>query len=196
MKVEKIVSVFSNLPTLETERLLMRRMVPDDCRDMYEYSKREDVTEYLLWSTHNSVSYTLEYLRYLETRYNSGSFYDWGLVLKSRGKLVGTCGFTRFDAHNDSAEIGYVINPAFSGIGIATEAAGEVVRFGFEVMGLNRIEARFMLGNNASLAVMKKIGMSFEGYQRDAMLVKGKYRTIGTCAILRREYYCKKADLF
>ena len=45
-----------------------------------------------------------------------------------------------------------------------------------------------MQGNDASLRVMEKLGMTFEGYRRESMLVKGKYRTIGTCAILRDEW--------
>jgi ribosomal-protein-alanine N-acetyltransferase len=52
---------------------------------------------------------------------------------------------------------------------------------------LHRIEAKFMRGNDASLRVMEKLGMTFEGYHTDAMLVKGKYRTIGYCAIIRDE---------
>jgi RimJ/RimL family protein N-acetyltransferase len=49
-----------------------------------------------------------------------------------------------------------------------------------------------MQGNDASLRVMEKVGMTFEGFARDAMLVKGKYRTIGTSAILREEFVAKR----
>ena len=45
-----------------------------------------------------------------------------------------------------------------------------------------------MEGNASSLNVMKKLGMTFEGYKRDGMLVKNKYRTIGVCAILKDEW--------
>ena len=63
-----------------------------------------------------------------------------------------------------------------------------VLAFGFERLALHRIEARFMEGNEASLRVMEKVGMHFEGYRREAMLVKGTYRTIGYSSILRHEY--------
>jgi RimJ/RimL family protein N-acetyltransferase len=56
-------------------------------------------------------------------------------------------------------------------------------------MNMHRVEAKFMFGNDASLAVMRKLGMKFEGYQRDLLFVKGKYRTIGTSSILKGEYY-------
>jgi RimJ/RimL family protein N-acetyltransferase len=105
--------------------------------------------------------------------------------------MIGTCGFTRFDFPNDSAEVGYVLNPDYHGRGYATEAAGCVLRFGLERLGLHRIEARFMEGNEASLRVMQKLGMSLEGYRRESMLVKGQYRTIGVCSILQEEFTAK-----
>ena len=62
------------------------------------------------------------------------------------------------------------------------------MRFGFSVLGLHRIEARYMVGNDASCRVMEKLGMHFEGVHREAMLVKGIYRDIGTYAILASEF--------
>ena len=47
--------------------------------------------------------------------------------------------------------------------------------FGFETLGLHRIEARFMKGNAASLRVMEKLGMTFEGYHVDEIYVKGEF---------------------
>lgn len=188
MNLKTTVALFSNMPTLETERLLLRKMRPSDRSDMFEYACRDDVTRYLVWQPHFDEDYTLQYLTYIESRYKSGSFYDWAVVIKDSGKMIGTCGFTRFDHESDCAEIGYVINPKYRGMGIAAEAAREVVRFGFERLALHRIEAKFMYGNEASLRVMQKLGMKFEGYHRDAMLVKGAYRTIGVSSILRSEY--------
>jgi ribosomal-protein-alanine N-acetyltransferase len=66
--------------------------------------------------------------------------------------------------------------------------AAEAVRFGFDVLGLHRIEAKFMEGNRSSRHVMEKLGMTFEGYSRDAIFIKGKYRTVGVCALLADDY--------
>ena len=189
MKRETICRHFSRMPTLTTERLILRPMRPLDAEDMYRYACRQDVTEYLLWSPHPSRSYTEEYLRYIQKRYALGEFYDWAVVDRDSGRMIGTCGFTRFDPPHNIGEIGYVLNPEFHGRGLGYEAAARVVRFGFEELELHRIEARFMRGNEASLRLAEKLGMRFEGYRRDGMLVKGSYRTIGTCAILSDEFY-------
>lgn len=189
MKREEIYRIFSNIPMLQTERLTLRRLMVSDTLDMYEYSKNEEVTRYLTWEAHPDASYTREYLQYLGTHYNVGDFFDWAVVLDSEDKMIGTCGFTRFDYNNNSGEIGYVINPAYRGRGIADEAVRAVMQFGFETLRLNRIEAKFIEGNSASMRVMEKTGMTFEGYHRSSMYIKGDYRTIGVCAILREEYF-------
>lgn len=188
MKKEHICRIFSRIPELETERLILRKMRVGDEEDMYAYAKRSEVTRYLLWSPHPDIYYTRDYLRYLATRYAAGSFYDWAIVLKSSGRMIGTCGFTAFDCPHDAAEIGYVLNPDYRGKGIAPEAVRAVLAFGFDKLALHRIEARFIEGNEASLRVMEKVGMRFEGYRREAMLIKGAYRTIGYSSILRAEY--------
>ena len=192
MKREAVYSIFSRIPTLETEHITLRKLSMDDTDDMYEYACRADVTEYLTWSPHTDKAHTFDYLSYLQKRYKTGDFFDWAIVCRDTKKMIGTCGFTRFDFTNNSAEIGYVINPEFKGKGIATEACGRVIRFGFENLVLNRIECRFMVENSASRRVMEKNNMTFEGVRREGMLIKGKYRDIGVCSILRSEFFEKK----
>ena len=81
-----------------------------------------------------------------------------------------------------------MLNPRYRGQGLAPEALQRVLQFGFQVLNLHRIEARYMIGNDASRRVMEKVGMKFEGVAREAMLVKGAYRDIATCAILAPEF--------
>ena len=168
---------------------MLRKLKVSDAPDMFEYSKRRDVTKYLTWYPHPSLEYTEEYLRYISTRYATGDFYDWAVTLKDSGKMIGTCGFTRFDLPNNSAEIGYVLNPEYHGKGYATEAAKIVMRFGFEELGLHRIEAKHMIGNDASHRVMEKLGMREEGTFKDSYYIRREYRTVTVCAILENEYY-------
>lgn len=191
LKKETVYKIFGRIPTIETERLILRKMKPSDSRDMYEYSRLPEVTRYLLWEPHTNPSQTLDYLEYLQTRYRVGDFYDWAVVEKSRGKMIGTCGFTSLDFSNNAAEVGYVLNPAFWGKGLAPEALMRVMRFGFMELNVHRIEAKYMVENARSRRVMEKCGMTFEGVRRSSMYVKGSYRDIGICSILSDEYIRK-----
>ena len=174
---------------LNTDRLVLRRMSKRDASDMYEYSRLDKVTEYLLWHSHGDLDHTKRYLSLLEKDYRMGNFYDWGVTLKDTGKLIGTCGFTSIDTQNLCGEVGYVFNPAFWGMGLATEAVSRVMEYGFSELRLHRIEAKYIIGNDKSRAVMERCGMSFEGVRRSSMLVKGRYRDIGVCSILSSEFY-------
>lgn len=203
----EIQRIFRDPPIIDTPRLTLRRMLKSDAKDMYEYASQSRVTRYLLWREHDDLTYTTRYLSYLQSRYRQGEFHDWAIVLREgsaepnpiasvffdkaelvRGKMIGTCGFTRFMPENHAAEIGYVVNPAYWGQGIAPEAVRAVLKFGFTELHLHRIEARYMVGNKASRRVMEKVGMTFEGVARESMFVKGAFVSIGTCAILREEF--------
>lgn len=188
MKKDILYKLFSHIPTLETDRLILRGMRVSDTEDMFEYARRPSVTQYLTWNPHTDPAETCEYLTYVGQRYRTGDFYDWAVVDRESGHMIGTCGFTSFNCPHDTAEIGYVLNPAYQGKGLATEAVRRVLDFGFDELGLHRIEAHFMEGNDASRRLMERVGMTFEGYARESMRIKGRFCTIGTCAILRYEY--------
>lgn len=188
MKKEKIYRVFSHIPELTTKRLTLRRMMVVDASDVFEYACRHDVTKYVTWYPHPDRAYTKEYLQYLGNRYAAGMFYDWAIVYEPDCKMVGTCGFTSFNYVSDSAEVGYVLNPEYWGKGIMREALERVIRFGFEELGLHRIEAKYVKENERSRRVMEKVGMTFEGILRGSMPVKGNYADVGVCSILRSEW--------
>lgn len=179
--------IFTNIPTLETERLTLRRMLPKDALDMYEYARRPDVTEYLTWYEHDSPEYTKSYLKALQRAYARGEFFDWALILRSENKMIGTCGFTALWESDLKGEIGYVLSPDYRGLGLMTEAAKRVIAFGFDELGLARIEARHVFGNERSAAVMRRCGMEYEGTLRKSMMIKGELKTVSVYAILKED---------
>ncbi|MBE6543017.1 MAG: GNAT family N-acetyltransferase [Ruminococcaceae bacterium] len=189
MFFENPMKIFYNLPSLHTERLYMRKMLPDDADDMFEYASLEEVTRYLLWRPHVSPSETRMYLYSLKREYSRGNHREWALIDKKTSKMIGTCGFTEIDMENKTGELGYVLNPKFHRQGYAAEATKKLLSIGFDYLGLERIEVKFMIENKASLSVAQKCGMTFEGVLRRKMLVKGIQRDIGYASILKDEYY-------
>lgn len=180
------LKIFTKIPTIKTDRLILRRMCPSDIDDVYEYASDPKVPEFLLWSPHQDKAYTKLYLAYIDRRYKKCDYYDW--CIEYNGKVIGTVGFTSFDIPNNSAEIGYVLNSKFWGRGIAREATNAVIEFGFRVLNLNRIEAKCLVENNSSVKVMTGCGMTLEGIRRDAVFCKGTYRDINVGVILKKDY--------
>ena len=187
-----MLCIFTRIPTLETDRLIMRKILPIDCADIYEYSCKPETSRYLLWSPHENPKYTKKYISFVQNAYRNESFYDFALVDKESGKMIGTCGFTGFDLSHNSAEIGYVLNPDFWGKGLAKEAIMRLMAFGFAELRLHRLTARIMTQNTASKRVAEKCGMRHEATHIESMLIKGNYETIDEYAILAKEFYGKR----
>ena len=103
------------------------------------------------------------------------------------GALVGAIGLIVKRA-DDVAEIGYWIGVPYWGRGYATEAAAEVVRYGFEERGLNKIYAACFVRNPASGRVLQKLGMRREGTLRQQHKKWDEYVDVDFYGILRREF--------
>ena len=183
------LKIFTKIPTIKTERRILRMIRVSDAEDCYEYAKDPLVSRYLLWEPHVSIHNTRYCLSFIERKYKRGEFYDWGI--EYGGRLVGTVGFTSFDIYNNSGEIGYVLNSKLWRQGIATEAVEAVLDFGFRTLSLERIYARFIKENEASRRLLMRVGLSSEGISRHAVLSKGEYRDVETYAITSEEYFGK-----
>ena len=186
---EKIRETFKDTPTLESDRLIYKRIVPENAQDKFDYSKCEEVTRYLLWTPHVSLTQTEKYIKLLQKKYDNGSFWDFGLTYKEDGRFIGTCGITSMDDDTRTIEIGYVLAPEYWGKELAPEAARTVMRYCFDTFGAEKICGKFMEGNNGSLRVMTKLGMTLEGIYRKSMYVKGEYKTIHVYEITKERFF-------
>lgn len=176
-----ILEKFADVPKIETERLILRKITLDDAEDMYLYASNEEVTRYVTWDTHSSLSDTIVFINTFSPQYDA----LWGIELKENGKFIGTVHFVWWQPEHKSAEIGYVLSKEYWGKGLITEAARAIIFFGFDSMNLVRIQARCFLENKGSESVMKKLGMSFEGISRKVMYVKGEHKDLKVYSIIK-----------
>lgn len=193
--MEQVFTVFDRNPVLEGNTILLRKMSKPDAQDMYDYASDPEVTRYLLWDPHPSLSYTKRYLEEVMRQYRCHNFFDFAVICKEDGRMIGTCGFSRIDTVNQSCEIGYVLSPRYWHRHIATEAVDMILRFAFCNLGFNRVEARYMTENVHSRAVMEKNGMVFEGIEREGVFAKGAFHDVGKCALLRKDYFQTHTDV-
>lgn len=184
----KIEDIFSQLPQLETARLILRKMTIEDAQDLYEYAKDPQVSKYTLWQPHKSMDESINFLKYVINNYEKHNVENWGMVHKQTDKFIGTCGYFLWEPEYSRAEIQYAMSDKYSGMGLMTEAVNEVIKFGFEKMRLNRISAKCMIENVASERVMQKTGMKFEGIMREGVFAKGKFYDLKVYAILRADW--------
>lgn len=176
------------MPTLETPRLILRRMTMRDAGDIFAYSRDADVARHVLWAAQREIGEAREYVRYMLRRYRADEPSSWGIEEKATGRLIGTIGYMAYDADNASCELGYSLAHWAWNKGYMTEALRRVIAYTFDAMDINRIEAQHELDNPASGRVMEKCGMRREGVLRQRLYNKGKYVDVALYAVLRQEW--------
>lgn len=127
------------------------------------------------------------WIRTHQEAFDKGTAVVWAITLKADKSLIGAIEI-RIDKAHHLAEMGYWIGRPYWNQGYCTEAAREVLRYAFEVLGLNRVQARHMTKNLASGRVMQKLGMKYEGTLRQSLFRWGKFEDAAIYAILREEY--------
>lgn len=188
MSNEAVINdVLRDLPIIETERLILRRMRLDDAEDLFAYGSDPQVTRTTTWDTHLSVDDSRAFLTLMEEQYERGENATWGIEHRADGKFIGTVGFVAITDSGYVGEIGYALARPYWGQGITTEAARAVIRFGFDYLGLHRIQATCRADNVGSYRVMEKAGLRFEGIMRGRRYVKGRFDDIRMYGLLRSD---------
>ncbi len=153
---------------LETERLILRRYVKEDAEAMYKnWASDPEVTKFLTWQPHSSQKVSQRILEDWIKQYAEETTYHWAIVLKNNGdEPIGNISVVHMREDISMVHIGYCIGRAYWNQGITSEALKAVMDFLFDVVNVNRIEARHDPRNSNSGKVMKKCGMKYEGTLR------------------------------
>jgi len=150
--------------TLETPRLLLRRLSVDDAEAIFTgYAQDPAVSRYTSWAPHRQLEDTRGFLRDNEEGWTRGTVFSWAITRRDDGQIIGTTDF-RLEGHR--AEIGYVLARSAWGQGYATEVARAVTAWGLAQPDLARVWAVCDVDNKASARVLEKAGMTREACLR------------------------------
>ena len=117
----------------------------------------------------------------------------FGIVVKENDRFVGTTSLNGIDPIAHKAEFGICVgDTARQGMGYGTEAARLTVRYGFEVLNLNRIALSVFANNVRAIFAYQKAGFVPEGTLRQAAFVDGRYEDVHRFAILREEWETRR----
>lgn len=154
---------------LETCRLILRRFTLEDADAMYRnWASDPDVTKFLTWPTHSGPEVSAAVLRDWVRSYEQPSYYQWAIVPKSLNAPIGSISVVSLNDTLDIAHIGYCIGKNWWHQGIMSEALKAVMKYLFDEVGANRIEAVHDPNNPHSGGVMRKCGMTYEGTLRQS----------------------------
>ncbi|MCI1959938.1 MAG: GNAT family N-acetyltransferase [Clostridia bacterium] len=149
---------------LKTERLILRPIMISDANDIFEYSKDPDVGPNAGWKPHENIEETINIMEDIFV----GQDEIFGIVLKNTGKMIGSIGFMKDPKRlNTKARmLGYSLSKKYWGHGFMTEAAKEILKFGFENLNIEIISAYCYPHNTRLKKVLNKCGFEYEGKLR------------------------------
>jgi ribosomal-protein-alanine N-acetyltransferase len=147
------------MTTITTDRLILRPLTLDDAEAAFEWTGDERVAKYMIYSTHESVETTKEWLRSINT---SDTVFEFGFVRRSDDKLIGSGGIRLKE--DGFWEFGYNFRYDCWGMGYATEASKAMIELVRSRYGEVRFKAECAAENTASAHVIEKCGLHFVGY--------------------------------
>jgi len=175
---------------LHTPRLDLRPYETSDLDHLRAMHAREDVVRYLYWEPMGEDELLASLQKKIGRRAWTGEGTGFNLlgVLRETGDVVGDVAFWLASEEHRTGEVGFVLKPEFTGHGYATEMAAEMLRIGFDELGLHRVVGRLDARNTGSAAVLERLGMRREALLVDNEWVKGEWTSELAYALLADEW--------
>jgi len=176
------------LPTLETERLVIRHPRPEDADDLLTVFGDEEVMRY--WSHEPLVtrSAVTSYIESIDSLFHNRELFQWAIQHRGEHRVIGTVTLHELMEQNRRAEVGFILGREHWGRGLATEAVRSLCRFAFDQLGLHRLEADIDPRNTASEKLLVRLGFGKEGLLRERWYTYGEWSDSALYGLLSSEF--------
>ncbi|MBV9919802.1 MAG: GNAT family N-acetyltransferase [Pseudonocardia sp.] len=172
-------------PTLVTERLVLRGIVPDDAADLFAF-RSDPIEQRYNDPPLRRLDEAHDLIRRLDRERSEYGAVHWGVTLVGDDRVVGLLGYNEIIVDHRRASLGYDLARRLWGRGLATEALTAVLDHGFDVLGLNRVEAHTDAANASSIRLLQRLGFWREGTFHDRFFEDDGYHDIALFVLLRR----------
>lgn len=181
---------------LETERLILRKWTEADAGSLFEYAKDPEVGPIAGWPPHKSKEESLNVIRNV---FNGAECY--AICEKGSGKAIGAIelklnGHTDMTNRDDECELGYWIGKPFWGKGYMPEAVREIIRHGFDDIGMTTIWCGYYEGNHKSKRVQEKVGFIYHHTCVDVPVPLMNEVRVGHTNVMTKEHWKEIQSVF
>jgi [ribosomal protein S5]-alanine N-acetyltransferase len=183
-----IVATGSNFPKLETERLVLREIVPSDAEDLFRIFSDPATMKYWSCRPYNSVNQAHRLIESMAETARNGHGIHWAITLRDEDRLIGKCGYNEWRKAHRRGDISYIVDREKWGKGIVSEALRAVLDYGFSCMNLHSVEAGVTPGNDASTRMLEKHGFCLEGHLRESFWAEDVFVDSLIYSLLRRDW--------
>jgi ribosomal-protein-alanine N-acetyltransferase len=175
-------------PTIDLGEYILREKQESDLQDFFNYYTDPKVNQYIV----SYIPQNLEEAR-LELKFWQNVFYSndgiyFAIARKDNNQLIGSLGFSGYIRHHNRVELSYDLSKDYWRQGITNKAINAIVKYGFETMNFNRIEAFTVTENIASEKLLEKCGFKKEGLLRQHRFHKQKYIDVYIFSLIKEDY--------
>ncbi|HOV58246.1 MAG TPA: GNAT family protein [Rhodanobacteraceae bacterium] len=176
------------LPVIESARLRLRELRVEDADALFALFSDPEVMRYWSRGPWTERAEALEHIERMNHGRAEVEFYPWAIARLEDDGLVGTASLFEIAREHGRGMIGYAVAPAWQGRGYALEAVRSMLRFAFEVLGMQRIEIDTDPANTPSRRLAERCGARLEGLLRRRWFVHGAYADACLYGLLREEF--------
>ncbi len=153
---------------LETSRLILRHLMPDDLDSLFALYRDPDIRRYFPEGTLTYEETKDELDWFLHGHPDYPELGLWATIYKETNRFIGRCGLLPWTIEQrPEVEVAYLLAKEYWGQGLGTEAARAIAHYGFEHLHLSRLICMIYPDNQASVKVAQNIGMTFEKEMED-----------------------------
>lgn len=181
-------SLWRPFPLLETERFMLREIVPADAEELYRIFSDEETMRYWSCRPYTSLEQAHRLIDRMSEAVRTESGIQWGITRRGDDRLIGKCGFNEWRKTHRRGDISYIIAREQWGRGVVSEALSAVLCYGFDHMDLHSVEAGVTPGNEGSTRLLQRLGFRLEGHLRESFLAEDVFVDSLIYSLLRRDW--------
>ncbi|WP_289055812.1 GNAT family N-acetyltransferase [Carboxylicivirga marina] len=176
----------NSFPTIDTDRFSLRQFESDDLENVYLGLSHPDVIKYygVSFCSLEAAKEQISWFRDLEKN-NTGIW--WAICSKEDHSFIGAGGLNDIEREHRKAEVGFWLLPEYWGKGIMKEVMPSICTYGFDKLGILRIEGYVDTENINCKKGLVSIGFDFEGTMIDCEIKDGKYISLDIYAMINKE---------
>ncbi len=180
-------------PSLETERLRLRPFLAEDAEAVQRLAGAREIADTALAIPHPySLDSAKAWIAGQVFSFQQSTSLHFAIELQETGELIGAIELTQIDPEPAQAELRFWVGKAWWGQGYASEAAREIIRYGFESLALNRIYAHFLSRSPRSGQLLRRLRMKKEGVLRQRARKWDTFEDVVLYAIVRDDLTAKR----
>lgn len=180
---------FNQFPVMDTGRLHLRQPIQEDADVLFRLRTNGQVMQYIGRPKPKNREEVITYIDRIRKDFEQSLGITWVISSPDTGIAIGTMGLWRMDKENHRAEIGYLLDPQYQGMGLASEALHAVLSYGFNVLKFHSVEANVDPENEASKKLLLRAGFVQEAYFRENYFFEGRFLDSVIYCLLCHEYH-------